>query len=48
MFINKMLLIFGFLLVDFGSFHSRVDNDINDSLTILSLNTDETVRNLNI
>jgi hypothetical protein len=36
------------LLVDFGSFHSRVDNVINDSLTILSLDTDATVRNLNI
>ena len=36
------------MLVDFGSFHSHVDNVINDSLTILSLDTDETVRNLNI
>jgi hypothetical protein len=36
------------LLVNFGSFHSRVDNVINDSLTILSLDTDETVRNLSI
>jgi hypothetical protein len=31
MLINKMLKIFSFLLVDFGSFHSRFDNVINDS-----------------
>jgi hypothetical protein len=44
----KCCKYFVFLLVDFGSFHSRVDNVINDSLTILSLDTDETVRNLSI
>ena len=39
------------MLVDFGSFHSRFDNVINDSFnyTVTSLlDTDETVRNLSI
>ena len=37
------------MLVDFGSSHSRVDNVINDSFNyMLSLDTDETVRNLSI
>ena len=40
---------FVFCFVDFCSFHSRVDNVINDSFNyILSLDTDETVRNLSI
>ena len=45
-----MFCVYFIYLVDFGSFHSRFDNVINDSFnySILSLDIDETVANLSI